>query len=1212
MPIQAGGKTTPLHFLSDTVEEAIDHLSGQYPDFRQKAANNKAFTRLFLLDCNHAYADELLQVGFGGEIVGDGSPVSFTIGLVGKMWAMLCLLPLSKTLQSEAKRTPHSAAYSILGYGCEEDRARLLSLLIKTTTTDYSSKKNKLAIRTTDIQDFYKLIRDLAIECLLTANISGLRMSIGDKLDNVLDQPHASPEACAEVIFREFELSTVKHGPWEQRATNGPMHDFEPVLQQFIDNEVASERDADPDLERSIDSVLNKLIRYRTNPKKPHIALVVGDEQSGKKSVVGDLLRKLRAQTTNNAPITFNLRYADTVKMRLPILAISLRNHDYGSLAAYVLAFLLRANGELGADVDLAEEARVLKRRYIKGDVFDDIIKLIEQEHAQCAVMFIFLDAQGLDRDSLQRVLQYSGLYQLLVKLWQSNNQSRYLVTATKIDFVHAPPELRLKKNSIVQIPTPKIKRFAWYLSTNDLHRFRQPDPTLPLVDGAVQSPEDALNAFARSLDAELPVTGDVLLAMSALYAAGVDNKTFLEIGKTYLKDQNSPNQKYPAQGESKIYQALIDILDHQDILLPITLIAATRFTGDVLTTSSLKELCYRYYAEAKQEDFEVYWNKTAAKLNIVAEGARTLFISKYPQVRNDPEEMGFLEERLELRQNWHMSAALATAFMQRLLDEEEQKKLAKDTFRLIATAARRRAQLKRIRRSDDSGSSDRGEIARDIQCYIALLASLPDEQSAYDGNKFGAIANRALRLSLDEVFTTGQDFNAVHAMRFAVQCVLRQDIDEGYRLSMVTDQDELRLRLYLLIFFPIGKLHTWTIAQFRNRSDAGVDILPTQLPRHVTDLFDPETCLELLLTVALAAYHSQLPHIVAWSWAMSRQIPYTKIVAERQRHLALRARIAGTIVDAGIASGKSIVEAGGLLQVLEWTENQSEPLLKEIGFDPIKKDADVASLLPVKLQLVQARMRLAAREAELNWIARDDLLEAKKIYSQLEQLEHLIARHIDQAEPVVLSGRTARRYARLLCRDYPVFAEPWFKDNIPTAPPSITRKIRHVIEANIGRLNSYAGADRIGVLVDQARRHCIGGKLQLALHYIEDAYKRLESSRISHGGRLDVLAVNAGLHLVLAEKALAINESPQHHLLKASILIKMLEEIGTKLNFDAPLVVSEFLKARVIILDNAHKGYALLDNGASKTLDRCIKLAISCGYRSAESMARQWKELAI
>ncbi len=1206
MSPRKGSNQTQLHYLSTSVQQAISELFDRYPDPFRKSTQTKSFIKLFQLETNAEYEEELMSLGFGREAE-NGS--GFKIGLVGQIWALLCLQPLSKELQASAGRTPLGASYVILGHGVEKNDAHRLSLLIKSTTTDFSADKNKQRITPTELNRYFKKVKSYAAMCLARAGVFLNERAAAAKLDQLLERDFSSPQSCAEYLYIELGLEDYEGGRSPDAEALGPLHDFEPVLQQFIDNEIASEREKDDDIEGAINEVLKRLEDYKEMPSKPHLALILGQEQSGKKSVVGDLLRRLRTQCAPDAPITLSVRHAIRTRLRLPILAMSVRNHDYGSLCAYVLAFLMRSNGKFARDADLAHHARLLKHQHVKSGALEEILSLIESEHEDCPALFVFLDAQGLDRDSLERVLQNSGLYRLLKRLWFTNKQSRYVVTTSAVDLAYAPRELSLKQ-AIVNVPRPRMDRFAWYLSTDDLRRYREPDSELLELDGNPQSLEDALNSFAASQDKDLQVAGDVLLAMSALYATGVPNRTFFDVCQLYLVDQSDIGDADEGDGKTKIYQSLIDALDNLAVLLPVCLIAATRFTEDVLTTSSLRELCRRYYQSTTEEEFAEYWQATIEKLNRVADGARTLFLSRYQQVRTDPDELGYREMRQARGNNWYMSSAVATAILEILMADSEHRALAQDSFRLIATAARRRAQLKRMKRSEEASSSDRGEIARDIQCFVSLLASLPKDHITFGSGKSGTVPNRALRLSLDEVFTIGTEFNPVHALRFAVQCVLRQDIDEGYRLSMVTDQDELRLRLYLLIFFPVGQIHTWTIAELRKCRDQTSEFLPERLPQHVVNLFDTKTQLDLLLTVALAAYHSQLPHVVAWAWKMSLQVD-CPTPTQSQSHLIIRARIAGTLVDAGIATGRHLVTDGDLNDLLVWTVEQSVRIVSELGFDPLDEASDVGSVLPDKLKLVQTRMRLASREAELNWIARDDLRAARRIYACLEKLEHTIARHIDQSEPVVLSGRTARRFARLLCWDYPVFAEPWFLDDIPPVPPEVTRKIRHVIEANIGRLNHYAGADRIGVLVDQARRHSIAKDFELAHDYIRDAYSRLENSKISHGGRLDLLAVKAGIHLAFGERALDSNELVDEHIASANKHIETLLSMSKSLEFDSPKIVGEFLKSRSKMLENASKGYALLENKADKSLDRCIKTAKKAGYSSAEQIARRWKSLA-
>jgi len=1207
-----GGKHNPKYYLSNSVEEAIHHLSKQVYDLLPQ--DNKAFPKLFALPCNERNTQALTELAYGRSFkLGDDNH-SFGIGLAGKIRALMCLLPLSPAHKDSVGGTPHSCAIAV--YGQEsENRTRLLSFFIKITTTTFSGK-NIIAVTEKDITKVYESVVRSAITWLhRTPELRDIDTAkTRAKLTRVLEQTHKSPKSCADEIFSTFNLKNTRHGPWRDQVIPQPRHDFEPVLQQFIDNEVAAERDDDPEIIKSVDDVIEKLTSANTAPKKPNIALVLGDEQSGKKSVVGDLLRRMKNRSPVKDAISFPVGNPATEIEELPILAMSLRKHDYGSLAAYILAFLQRVNGTIPETADLAETARALKTSHIRSGSLTAILKLVADEHRKTSVLFVLLDAQGLDRDSIQRVLRNSGLYGLLASLWHSNKHSRYLITTTEIDFVNTPTALKLSpKNSVVNVPLPMMSRFAWYLSSADLERYREPDPLLPDEDGKPLSMESKLNQLAASIDENLEVTGDVLLVLSALFAARIGNEAFYKIVKAYLNSHLDEDKNLVPPNEALIYLELINSLADQNLLLPMTLIAATRATDDIITSSSLKELCRRAIPVKERKTFENDWARTLRKLDDVSAGARTLFLSSYPHVRPDDEELGFLEEQKDSGQDWFISSAVANAFMQHMLASPNHNELAQNALRLIATAARRRAQLKRIRRAEDSNASDRGEIARDIQCFVSLMASLPSDLNAdADARKqYGAKSNRALRLSLDQVFTINQGFKAPLALRFAVQCVLRQDIDEGYRLSMVTDQDELRLRLYLLIFCPVGQLHRWTISQLRADPNCIASVLPTKIPQHLVGLFDDETLLELLLTVSLAAYHSQLPHLVAWAWNLSKTIACNREYPDRYRHLALRARLSCTMIDAGIASGHNLADKGNLSTLLKWTIDESKVLNAEIGEDLLLKNARVADLLPQKLKLVQARMRLAAREAELQWIANNDMKSARNSYRRLELLEHDIARYIDQAEPVVLSGRTARRYARLLAGDFPVFAEPWFKQGVKEAPDTVTRKIRHVIEANVGRLNHYAGADRIGVLVDQSRRHCIANNLELAKLYAEDAFKRLETSKISHGGRLDVLAVSAGVYLTIAERGILDGADVQTELEIAQRRIKTLLDVGKRLKFGPASVVAQFLQARCTIASNAFNQRPYVDQKAKSQMVKSAALAERCGYMSARNKALEWLELA-
>ena len=92
MSPRKGSNQTQLHYLSTSVQQAISELFDRYPDPFRKSTQTKSFIKLFQLETNAEYEEELMSLGFGREAE-NGS--GFKIGLVGQIWALLCLQPLS-------------------------------------------------------------------------------------------------------------------------------------------------------------------------------------------------------------------------------------------------------------------------------------------------------------------------------------------------------------------------------------------------------------------------------------------------------------------------------------------------------------------------------------------------------------------------------------------------------------------------------------------------------------------------------------------------------------------------------------------------------------------------------------------------------------------------------------------------------------------------------------------------------------------------------------------------------------------------------------------------------------------------------------------------------------------------------------------------------------------------------------------------------------
>jgi hypothetical protein len=158
----------------------------------------------------------------------------------------------------------------------------------------------------------------------------------------------------------------------------------------------------------------------------------------------------------------------------------------------------------------------------------------------------------------------------------------------------------------------------------------------------------------------------------------------------------------------------------------------------------------------------------------------------------------------------------------------------------------------------------------------------------------------------------------------------------------------------------------------------------------------------------------------------------------------------------------------------------------------------------------LKAEMRLRAREAELVGLIELKRSEAEKLWEKLRNLESNFSSVPGQHDPVILSGRVARRYIRFLLRASDIFNLP---DNDIRRIAKLA-EVRELIGVNMSRLRRFSGADRVGVMVDLARLHSTIGEHDAARGYAEEARIRAFSGSVSHAGKLDVLAVAARVYL--------------------------------------------------------------------------------------------------
>lgn len=1070
----------PHYFLCESVQLALESMEGRYDDPDKTFGS---FVSGGPRGKDQDVMDHVLGLRDGGKIV--------SIGVAGKIWALMAFWPRVRR-PSEKARTPKGVAELFLrepnGVKGQTKVSQLAALLSAMRNPDPTVEKLSVS-GTSDLLEV--VVRGIAERICETPFRNRAHLdptTLPDTIRGVLTQVHRTPQDCGRALIMALGLGELLVAP---ASPSTLPHHIEPELQRYISNPHSETITQDSEIKGAITLINNALGHADGQLTQAPIVILSGPEQAGKKSVVGDLLRGLKLNESGSGyPLQERFEY---IPYRLPVLALRLRSRDYPAMACEVLAFLTRLPQAPNDREDIARLAIRFRKELCKGDAMDAVIAKIREAHSVqwAKALIIFLDAHELGRDSLSRVLQHSGLFRVLEALATSNPESRILLTAT--DLNHFWPKT-LNEPVYVPLKLPKLSRLHWYLCSKAEKQFQTSDSARGV------SIEKRLARYKNKV-----MTGDVLLALSVILSIGLSSPdTFCRLIVDLPKLDEKGGSPVPADYGDAIFAKLVEALDSIGVLPAVALIAATRITSDSLTETSLETLLGKFTSPKRK----LAVKEVQDKLTTLATAAQTLFISLGPQSRVDREELGHGEDKVPESKAWSMTNVIALAILRQLqLGTEGIRKdwplIRRNALRLVATAARRRAQIKRIRRAEDASVADRADLARDIQSYIALLASLPP--LPYNP----PIGSRALRLSLNQIFTIDETFDPLLALQFAVYCMLRQDIDPDHRLSMVTDQDDLRLRLYLLIFCPPGEIQSWRVSDLQESAKLRqTDIFKT-VPTYLTEVFGPEMVLELLLSIAMAAFHCQVQPVVDWAWSRAEEIRVNNPTEWNDQKQVLMARLDCTVADMAILTGSLTITKEqsdrGLPGALEWVCNRAQNLVSRLGVDPMTEDRFN------QLDLVRARMRLTAREAQLVWMAQNDAAKADKLYFRLEELEHALAPRMRHGEPVVLSGRTARRYARFLCRGYPILRGV---DVDASTKAMITDKVRHIIEANVTRLNRYAGADRIGLLLDQAVRHAFGGHLEKAIWYVGQARERLNDSSISRAGRLDFLVVSAACDL--------------------------------------------------------------------------------------------------
>lgn len=1124
------------------------------------------------------------------KITDDGSR---DIGLRGRMWAITALLgPLgaptgyvSRVVTDIAKKNTtfksidDAILEDIFLRRCKATLHQLIQTRViaaKPFSLNDSETKNKVGKNapltcssTIDDSNCIRWAIDHVVEVacaadepLLNGDADRLHKALRDVLFKEWDDqkhiPH--PHACPADLFLELakaiglsdaqegsanaELDLGEEALTDDQPKDAPRSYVQPGLQQYAGK--GSARSRARDIDEIVATITRSLGLVESTTKDcATLILLWGKEQSGKKSVIGDLLRSLRSGEGDAEDYRFLLRSPNGTSMTsLPVFAVVAQRVHYRDLLIELFVFLnLHKPFEQGQEPVIDETLRaeaewMLEKKPNGRSVLEEIGRL----HAQVPALFIFSDVHGFSRDGLHTMLVQNGIYKLLDVLTRTKGRSRFLITQEKDNFVDWERKPDDQKLRLIEMDMPGLDRFAWYPNEANVARYEAPE-------------FDALRAHNSENPVEL--SGNGLLSMSALLALEPDTQRIVTAFSDYvLYLSDTDETEGLEERHQKLNMQILQSLNRQGIDDVILMIAATSLTDDSLSDPTLKRMIKKWRG-LDDAALELAWPKVCAALRTLEEGTQTLYVNGKPNPRVDREELSYHELTSLSDPNrppvleWRMSHSVARVLLDHVRHMPNVDKTVRQVFRLLAQESHRRAQTKRARRV--LADTSRLEIARDIQSFQALLASLPEvlnTRSDLDKAPFGS-----LRLRVEDVFGTDADHEPELALRYAVMLLLRREIDPDHMLSMVTDQDELRLNLYVRLFLPLGQIHTFSVNDLRGQ--AAVQMLPAAVPQHLFGSLRKSEIIELLLSIALAAFLSQLEEVVAWAQRLSKslmtepvdtacQTAYQRLRCVRFDAAILQG-VAHSPAETASTSNQSLQKVQDEVQSawLAWHEayisfgtGPEDEILARIamrmlgkqhgsGREPEQKEQSLASGTP-RSESLETGLRLLARVAELNWMVNDDIpwagyLWRDSLYAEIVALEdHLARQRGDTHGPVALSGRTGRRIIRALTADTIVFAYPHFdhisEEQGPDETAEKERTIRSIWHTNAARLGQqYAGADRLYTLLDYARIRASEGHLQIAARVLQDCTEALDDSLISTHGRLEIQLADEACRVLLA-----------------------------------------------------------------------------------------------
>ena len=823
------------------------------------------------------------------------------------------------------------------------------------------------------------------------------------------------------------------------------------------------------------------------------ILVVGGEPMLGKKTKVKGVLRSLAAA---HDKMVFERTVPGEETRFMPVFATSAGEGNYRALVDAVAIFLHHYAQAEHARNNLVSEPSA-PPPYLPSQ-FDEAVESIFARYGDFPALFVIADVDAFEHDRTRQAIRDTGIRRLIEAILSAHPENRLILTTGDDvkEIIKQGYFARPRDIAPVEIDPPTYSDLKSFMNAAaygafDKARYDDIDP----VDATIRG--DDLVALAAMLSlVYFPQTG----------YGRLDDTQWREIELFFEKGwQDRKAERIP------IYHMLAQAIVKSGLAGPIALIAASH---DGVREDSLWQLLVEWRDEDPGVDLPPDCAALATALSSLAKVAGKRFLRLVRIPRYDPDEYAPDETHGPDDLIWDMDP-LVSHWLLRALAAIDSKHagLVAASHRLIARIARRRGHMKKALMRAPLGSRVTEDASRDIQSFASLLASIPgtldDQQS---------IGGPPLRISEDAIYAVGTAFNAKRALRFAVISLLKEDIDHDHRLSMIFDEDALRLDLYLLLLLPTGRPYPTKLKKRR---------LPDRLPAHLlSNVFDPAEVLELLSTIALSAFHAQRFDVLEGIGKLANDyIAHKKIPADAVPQQLVR--LWCSEIDAHILRGKTFAgdKLGAALA-------EVERYMGHFADVRVGKPDTLAASAP--LPRLKAYLRLLAREAELHGLTDPSGVRAKAAYDRLVDFETALSTHPGHHDPVVLSGRVARRYIRYLVSDAHLQLQ-----QASAGTDATLAQVKALVMVNTARLRRFSGAERVGVMLDRARvamvearlaTQCeatetrnarIKAQLLAACALTDAANRRAFSGSVSHASKLDVLAIQSEAHRRLVDAAL-------------------------------------------------------------------------------------------